>query len=545
MPYIPPSVITDVDTLYQDSIERWQNYYPEWEPDEASVLARILSVASYLSYEQANTLVQQFDNIFTVFGEDLYGIAAIDPQPATGVTTWTANDTVGHTIPAGTEVLISGVAFSTDADVVIPPGSSTTAAGAVAVTAINAGTDGNALTGSADPVTSLAWVDTVTLVGSTAGGTDGETATEYRERLADELSTVSPTAVTADDFERFARRVPGSFRAVVLDAFKPFTNLLSTNQASVETDTTGFTAGTNTTIARSTAQASHGAASLSMTRTASTGDATVRLTVPIIPSTQYTARAEFRAAATARTVRLDINWLDASGASISTTTGTGTADTTAGWTTVSTTATSPSTAWQAVIIPTSVAAIVSEVNYVDKLGFKAGTDTTWAATDTSSNVYDAPTDTWGNPGYIAVSAVDEAGNPANSADVLADLNGRRMTGIAVNWIAPTYNPINVTAAVTIDDERYVEIEVLDQVEAAINDYLDPAMWGVPSHTDADLREWKLETYVRRDELFTVMNNVAGVEHVDSLSINGNTTTNVQLVGTVPLPTAGSILLTAT
>lgn len=554
MPYVEPTIISDVDTLYNLAVERWQGYYGDWEPDETSVLALILSEASYLSYEQAFALTQQFANIYVDFGEELYGVPPLTATGATGAVTVVADDTDGHTVEAGTELVTSdGIGFAVDNDVVIAPGSTTTTVGGVTITAVSPGTDANTVSGTLDPVNALSWISSVTIVGVTAGGTDAETMEEYRDRLSDVLSTVSPTAVTADDFMKFARRVEGVERAIVLDAFIPFTNLLTANQASLETDTTGWAARTNTTIARTTAQASSGAASLSITRTGTTGDAVAATTpttqTPVNPGAQYTARAEFRTAVTARTVNVGIEWYTGASGFISTSLSANVTDSSAAWTSASVTATAPANAAYAVVIVVAVAAVATEVHYVDKIGLKAsGTDATWALGETSANVYDAATNTYGNPGYIAVSTIDAAGNPGPSAAVLSDLNDRRMTGITVNYVAPTYNTINVTATVTIDTSRYVALEVINAVNAAIQDYLNPGQWGRFTTGGGDFlpddRGWILDAYVRRDALYQVIRNVEGILHVDTLSINGNSTTNVLMSGTIPLPLAGTLSITA-
>ena len=543
MPYIPVDITTDVDTLYQTGIDNYQTYYPNWEPDEASVVSILLSVSATLAYEQLYAVSQQFDNIYVDFGEELYGIPFLEPTFATAATTWVASDTVGHTVPAGTQVLIGGVGFTVDVDVAIPPGSTSTAEGEVIVTAINSGTDSNGLTGDADAVESFAWLDSITVVGVSAGGSAGETAEDYRNRLVDELATVSPTAVTATDYLLFARRVPGVYRAVVLDGYKPYTNLLTTNQANIDTtDISGWTGGASTTISRSTAQASAGASSLLMTRTGTTGTASATTTpaTPIVPGGTYTARAVMRAATTARSSQLGIQWYDASSVALSLANGTAANDSTSAWTTYSVTATAPTNAAYAAVVPQALAAVASEGHYVDSVGLKLGTDATWTANDTNVNVYDAATRTWGNPGYVTVSTIDVNGQPGPKDDVLADLNARRMTGLFVGYADPFYNTINVSASITVDTTRYVGLDVVDAVTNAIEDYLSPAEWGKTGETTSDDRSWRSDSYVRRDELFTVINNTLGVEHVDSLSINGNTTTNVLMNGAVPLPQPGTI-----
>lgn len=353
MSYVPPDLTTDVDTMYQQAVERFQLTYPDWEPDETTIIAILLSSAADMSYEQAYIMAQQFDNIYSDFGEELYGIPANEATSAIGSTTWIASDTLGHTIPAGEPILIDGIGFTVDTTVTIPAGTSSTSVGEVTVTAIDPGIDANDLGALIEPVNALeGWVESIQMVGITSGGTDPETNDDYRDRLADELTTVSPTAVTASDFVKFARRVPGAHRAIALDAY--------------------HVGGTNT--------------------------------------------------------------------------------------------------------------------------------------------LDPATNTYGNPGYITMSVIDEDGDVGPIADVLTDLNARRMTGIIVETLDPTYNIVDVVGQIAIDSVHYVTADVVSDVTLAIQEYLNPARWGLDPYADND-RDWDLEKYIRRDELLTIVNNIPGVKYV--------------------------------
>lgn len=150
-------------------------------------------------------------------------------------------------------------------------------------------------------------------------------------------------------------------------------NLLSPNQASVETNTTGFNNNTNCTLARSTAQALDGAASLEITAAAigiSLG-ATLPGTsgIPVVPGKSYTARASMRAAVTGRATRVGFNWYTAAGAYLSTNNGTNFADVTTGWAEGSATFVAPATAAFAQITfgVVDAAQALGEVHYVDRI----------------------------------------------------------------------------------------------------------------------------------------------------------------------------------
>ena len=150
-------------------------------------------------------------------------------------------------------------------------------------------------------------------------------------------------------------------------------NLLTPNQASIETDASGWTASTGSpTLARSTAQFLDGAASLSLTAVAA-GPATIAATSfptsPIVPGKLYTARCSSRAAATPRQVGCQINWYTGpSSGYISTSTGTLVINTTSGWTEVLVTILAPPTANYAQVglyVPSSP--VAGEVHYFDRV----------------------------------------------------------------------------------------------------------------------------------------------------------------------------------
>lgn len=147
---------------------------------------------------------------------------------------------------------------------------------------------------------------------------------------------------------------------------------------SFETDTTGW-AGVNCTIARSTAQAQSGVASLALTATVAaemraetSGSGTSA--IPVSPGGTYTASAWYRAATTIRSCWTRIVWYDSAGATISQV-GTGTVNNTnTGWTQHSITEVAPTNAAYA-----KVRAIVGgppaigEVHYTDNLQLSVGT----------------------------------------------------------------------------------------------------------------------------------------------------------------------------
>lgn len=151
------------------------------------------------------------------YGQKIFGLAAVDAEPATMTTTWTMVDTAGYTIPSGTRIAypITGdtaVAFEVIDAFTVNPGSSTAAG--VEVQAVVAGTDANGLTAATlQPIDQLSGVASVVSTATSSGGVDAETAAEYLARLTDRLRLSSDAAIVADDFATFAVQMAGVGRA--------------------------------------------------------------------------------------------------------------------------------------------------------------------------------------------------------------------------------------------------------------------------------------------------------------------------------------------
>jgi hypothetical protein len=170
------------------------------------------------------------------------------------------------------------------------------------------------------------------------------------------------------------------------------TNVLSTNQASFETNTDGWVAVDNCTIARTTAQASDGTASLSLTSvgagtmTASTTSATK---FAVTANQSFSAMAEFRTAFSARSCSVGIIWLTSAGAAISTLYGTASVDSSSSWGQKTVSGTAPATAAYAqVIVRVADTSTIGEVHYIDKIAFHAGTSPFWTRGGFSNFVFD-------------------------------------------------------------------------------------------------------------------------------------------------------------
>jgi hypothetical protein len=178
--------------------------------------------------------------------------------------------------------------------------------------------------------------------------------------------------------------------AVTLTVFGR-TNSLSPNQSSLETNTAGWEAVTNCAIARSTAQASVGSASLEVTAS-SAGDAVASTTVAtkflVTANQEFSAIADFRAGTTTRSCQVGIRYLTSTGTTISTTYGTVVSATSSAFVSANATVLAPPTATHAQVFIRIVGASSGGVHYVDKIAFHAGDAPVFTRGGFSSFVFD-------------------------------------------------------------------------------------------------------------------------------------------------------------
>lgn len=219
--YIELPVETDAQALQDDAIEYLEGQVPGWTASPGNLETWIIEAVGRMAAEVATITAQVPTTIFRFLGNDLANLPPIDAASAIAATTWTLTDTLGHTIPAGTYISIADLAFEVQADVVVAPGSSATAAGGVIVVAVEPGAAANGLTSPVEPVDALAWVNTITVVGSTSGGADAEADAAYLNRLANELQLLAPRPIIPRDFETLAKRISGVDRALALDGYNP------------------------------------------------------------------------------------------------------------------------------------------------------------------------------------------------------------------------------------------------------------------------------------------------------------------------------------
>lgn len=554
--YIDLPIDSDPQDILADSYAYLQSVIPGWTPAVPNLDVWLLEAISSAAAELKDVASAVPTSIFRWFGANLANIPPVDATPATTTITVTVQDAAGYTIPNGTQVSIdkSGdvtIPFTVVGDRIIVPGNTVLAG--IPITAAVAGADGSGL-GSVGGVVHLldplTFVTTITQDAVTLNGVDAESDTDYLNRLASELQLLTPRPILPRDFAVLYRNIAGVFRATAIDGYNPLHNLLTANQASIETDATGWTAAGNTTLARSTAQAADGVASLSATATGAGAVAAILAAgagyTPVIPGETITALGSSRAAVTPRSSYVQIDWLNAGLGVISSVVGAAANDATTGWTNYSVTGTAPALAAFVRIELVNTGLVAAEVHYWDKMSVRRGLTTDWVPGGTGET---------GQPRMVAVAGVDSAGaavsGPVKAAGQ-AYLQAQREVNFVVNMVDPVITQIDVTYQVKALP-GYDLPTLVTNINTALQGYLNPAAWGV--QLGADVHDWTNTSSVRYLEVAAFINSVEGVDYITTtagsydltIGIHGNplARVDVALPGVAPLPTAGTLTGTAT
>lgn len=162
--------------------------------------------------------------------------------------------------------------------------------------------------------------------------------------------------------------------------------------------------------------------------------------------------------------------------------------------------------------------------------------------------YNPSSGTFNNERTVAVAGVDS--NGANlSAPVKAAgaalLAANREINFVVNVVDPSRTTINVTFTAKVVagfDPATVELAA----EAAVANYLSPANWGHdPRFTDTGAsRTWVETPVLRYFNVAQIIENVEGIDYIQSLLING-VGTDINLTTPAALTTPGTINGTVT
>lgn len=189
--------------IYEEAVAYAQTVLPDFQPKTGTVEDAVLQAISYVTGLMTGA-INRLPNGLMEGVLNLYGFTREQSSFATGAAIFTAVDSAGVVIPAGTRVAYSENTgtetiqhvFSTNTEVTISSGSTTSVA--VPITAATSGTkpvidDGDPLT----LLTSSNRIFSVAFSGALTQGGSGETDADYFARGATYLSSLSQALVTA------------------------------------------------------------------------------------------------------------------------------------------------------------------------------------------------------------------------------------------------------------------------------------------------------------------------------------------------------------
>ena len=147
---------------------------------------------------------------------------------------------------------------------------------------------------------------------------------------------------------------------------------------------------------------------------------------------------------------------------------------------------------------------------------------------------------------VTIVAIDSAGNDVPAAiktKIQSYLQANREVNFIVNTMAPNYTTVNVAVTIHVAT-GYDTTSVNNAVTSAINNYLSPATWGQdPSILEASVVEsWIDIPKVYYNEMITLISNVAGVDRVTALTLNGGTV-DISLTTPASLTRPGTVTVT--
>lgn len=215
----------DAQQLIEQAIASASAKWPDWTPREGNTEVVLLEELAAMVEEEVYGINRIPDGVAEALLR-LFDLSRDLGAPASASVTFTAGDTDGYTVPAGTVVRLEGALaepldLTTDAELVIPAGQ---LEGTVAVTATVTGPAGNGV-----PVgTVLEVLDAITgiegavLATATAGGRNAEDGPAFLSRATPRLSTLTTTLVRPQDVEAYvASSYPDVVRVKVLDRYNP------------------------------------------------------------------------------------------------------------------------------------------------------------------------------------------------------------------------------------------------------------------------------------------------------------------------------------
>jgi uncharacterized phage protein gp47/JayE len=210
----------------EETFAEMERLLAQWEVNLAQPEVLLLqSIVYRLWAPLAQLAAESGEEMFNQFGRQIVAVEPGEQEAATVLSKWTARDSAGYEIPAGTQVDVERtgsdkVGFIVSQTSFIAPGKTNVTG--VPLEAVEPGAGGNGLSGVGKVVDSLGWVvnnGEIELTGETSGGEEAEEPAHYLGRLAETMQTFVESVVTARQVEIVVRNIPGVGRVLAIDNY--------------------------------------------------------------------------------------------------------------------------------------------------------------------------------------------------------------------------------------------------------------------------------------------------------------------------------------
>jgi hypothetical protein len=225
--FIEPDIIDDETEVAEGILAGLADRIDGFTPTDGHLESPISEAAAVAIATAVVVLKDTVLDAYLGFGQRILGIPRIAGAVATAVSTWTVDATQITTIPAGTEVQLTGPDGQTrffvvveDTPVVAGATPASTTVTGVLLAAVEAGPDSNGATNPAQSEV-LVGVTAVSIDAPSAGGADPEDPEAYASRAADRAQRMHTIPITPADHAAFATDVPVVARAVAINRFDP------------------------------------------------------------------------------------------------------------------------------------------------------------------------------------------------------------------------------------------------------------------------------------------------------------------------------------
>jgi hypothetical protein len=559
MSFVSVDTDSDPNQLLDDSVDGINttlaaNGFPGWNAADATLTIIVLYAFCQLIADGNTVAATAYPAIFRAFGTQLLRVPYGNGATASVLSTWTftgPSPVGGYDIPANTNVLIGGLAFTTQSDYVSNVGDTSAV---ITLVATQSGTTYNNVGGvdlgypTVQLQTGIDYVSTVVTQGITSNGQDQQTDSDYQNQLVSALALYAVSVVNSSDYppaaqSNVAEDATGVAvgRATSLDLYYPDGRPLSTRGMNSPTtltctltngNATVYYVGTGTQVPQIGATVT-GTGAPALATILSATDASFVMSAPATASGSETLTVS--AMSGYGPVHLTCAGTLTSGSAVVSVLGSpyyaaipdaGARVTGAG-------------------VPNGTTVLASPAPTASSFTMSASA----SATETNETL---SISSWTNVERCVTTFItDAAGNQESAAnmDALQTWFGTlREVGFLPFVTAPSYNEIYVSTQVHVLP-NYDAASVAANVQSALLSVLSPAAWGTAGGASTGTTVWLNRgagfNLIRLNVLIGIVQGVPGVQYIPDngltlgFTASPSGTADLTMTGPAPLPLASS------